>query len=136
MPEHQIRLRAAWEARFDRAGGQAPVRVDLPAPWPPGPERAFQLRRGFQSPRIDPARETVRLRLADVPGLTEARLNGEALIGPIAPLGAGTHEFPLANPLPQRNLLELEIDPSRWNRPDAEAAGTWGRVALVIVPIG
>jgi hypothetical protein len=83
-----------------------------------------RLERSFRTPPIDPARETVRLRLEAVPGLLRVWLNGEPLHD--GPGDCDALDLPLTGRLRDRNLLALEFDPSRaGERP-------WGQVALVI----
>lgn len=126
MPEHLIRLRAAWEAEeADPTDGTR--RVDLPASWSSGPSR---LRRFFRPPPLDPALEALTLRLERVPGLESVRLNGRELARP----GPGVErlEILLEADLPARNLLELALGPAARAAP----AEGWGAVALVIRPAG
>jgi hypothetical protein len=124
MPEHLIYLRRAWEGHFGPGAAGAVRRVDLPTAWPadlPGPVR---LSRAFNRPPLDPGRETLALRLGAVPGLLSVRLNGR----PLATSGPAGSELPLSDPLPPRNVLLLELDPSA----AATAGPGWGEVALVI----
>ena len=119
MPEHLIRLRGAWDWA-DPAGTR---RLDLPTTWPPGLAGPLVLSRRFRRPRIDPDRESLAIRLADVPGLIVARLNGDEIARPDS--GASTLEV-APGPLPDGNLLTLEVDPA------GVGEGPWGSIALVI----
>jgi hypothetical protein len=123
MAVHPIRLRGGWEA-FAVAGGSA-QRVTLPlAAFPEGSDR-LRLVRPFQSPPLDPARESLWLRLDNVPGLVAVTLNGR-------PLGRPPFDPPLNLPLgqglPARNRLVLEVESGQ-----ADPGSPWGDVALLIV---
>lgn len=132
MPEHEIRLRAAWEGEFV----DVPVRrVDLPTVWSPGLSAPFVLRRAFRPPRYDPAAETLLLRLLDVPGLDEIRLGAALTLEPGEILDREI-EIELPATLPDRCVLELRVDPSRWATPPAYSDAAWGRVSLLIRPRG
>jgi hypothetical protein len=116
---HLIRLRAAWEAVLDGA------RVNLPVNWPIHLDCPFEISRRFNAPRIDPRRETARLRFESVPGLVHARLNDIEIV--IDPFSSMTSVLSLDS----KNLLVLTIDPAAWrDRPGAER--DWGHVAIVI----
>jgi hypothetical protein len=128
MSEHWIRLRGGWRADRDAAAGP-PGWLALPLAQPPWPDPPATLSRHFQAPPIDPVRERVTLVIDATPGLAAVRLNGRDL-GP--PDAMGTLRVDLPADLPTRNLLELE--PAR--DPPPGHAGAWGRVALVIRPIG
>lgn len=121
MPEHLIRLRGAWQREGEDAG-----RIDLPTTWGPSPQGLVLLTRRFGRPRIDPTGEALALRLAEVPGLRSIRLNGRVLrtSGPIP----GDLDLEFDGPLPSKNLLELEVEPS------AAGEAPWGSIALVIRP--
>jgi hypothetical protein len=123
MPEHEIRLRAAWDGTF-RDGVR---RVDLPACWAAGEERPSRLARRFQSPRLDPRSECLFIRLVDVPGLTEIHLDGRPLL--VTP-GTGGLEVELPGGLPGSHRLELELG-GEAVRGECTPGG-WGRVSLVI----
>ena len=122
---HAIRLRGGWDCEA-RDGTTRPLALPLDR-WPdaPGP---FRLIRRFGRPPIDVGRESLALRLGNVPGLREARLNGRPLDGPTA--GESTWEVPIEGDLPARSVLELDVDPA-----DMTQGGVgWGEVALVIRP--
>jgi len=121
MAEHLIRLRGAWQRE-----GASPGRIDLPTTWPAHLESPLILSRRFRRPRIDPAAESLLLRLEAVPGLRVVRLNGRDIARP-AP-GASSLELVPDGPLPESNQLVLEIDPT------AAGQGPWGTIALVIRP--
>jgi hypothetical protein len=130
MPEHVIRLRAAWDFESVAPSAESPRRVDLPVIWSHEITAPFRLARAFQTPRIDPEHECVILRLAEVSGLTRVVLNGcrlRAFDG-----GTCDSELPLGQLNPGRNLLELHVDPSRWRSDRGESSGPWGTIALVI----
>lgn len=122
MPEHRIRLRAAWE-RIDPDGDGSPARVDLPTTWAEADrDRPIRLARRFGRPRVDDATGAVVLELADVPGLRAIRLNGRGLPVPAGDPG----RVDLGGRLEARNVLELDVVPAR-------AEGTpWGSIALVV----
>ena len=123
MPEHLIQLRRAWDAHLRRGEAEEVRRVDLPTAWPadlPGPVR---LARAFRRPPLDPGHESLALRLESVPGLRAVRLNDAQLPLP----AAGALEYALADSLPPRNVLRLELDPAA-----AAVEPAWGKVALVI----
>jgi len=136
MPEHWIRLRAAWEWHAPGASS-GPRRVDLPAPGFPG---GSLLVRAFQRPSIDPRRETLWLRLDDTPGLASVALNGRVLTRDPGP--GRTLRLPIDSDLPMHNRLLLELRPDWPGPPEPgveSAAGpappppSWGLVALVVV---
>jgi hypothetical protein len=122
MPEHAIQLRKAW---LERPRLSHPRRLDLPLPSPP--DRILHITRAFGRPPIDPARETLSLRLQDIPGLSAVLLNAQVLWQ--GPADANTNTLNLALPpdLPARNLLELQITPC-----SQHATTPWGRIALVV----
>jgi hypothetical protein len=122
MTEHLIRLRGGWE--WHAPGDDPERRVTLPMIWPTGLAARVHLRRSFQRPPLDPAREALALRLESITGLVVVRLNSRELVRP-GP-GVSVLCLPLDDPLPPRNVLDLEIDP-----PEA-GAEPWGTIALVI----
>jgi hypothetical protein len=128
MPEHRIRLRGAWDWHVPEGDSEVVRRVDLPTGWPAGLGSPFRLVRRFGSPRFDPATESARLELRDVPGLVAARLNGRDL--PHPPAGSRDWSIPLAEPLPDRNVLVLEVELGT----GSAVPGPWGSVSLVISP--
>ena len=125
MSEHLIRLRGGWEFHM----GESVRRLALPLTWPPGLVSRVRLVRPFNRPPIDLQSERLGLRLDDVRGLLAVRLNGRELARP-AP-GTSMLELPLDEPLPARNVLELDVAPETTVEPAA-----WGRIALVIRPRG
>lgn len=131
MAEHRIRLRAAWDLAPAPGGPPGPARrVDLPAPWPGDAGPTALLRRGFGRPRLDPGRESARLELADVPGLVAVVVNGRRVEpGP----GEGVLSVPLPDPLPARNVVELEVDLAGLD--PAARARPWGSIAVVVGPL-
>jgi hypothetical protein len=126
MSEHRIRFRGGWEA--SPAGGDpgAIRRLTLPIAWGSATARPICLTRRFGHPSIDPAVESVRLELRDVPGLRSVQLNGNDL-GPI-PLDVDDWTIPLAGLLEARNTLTLEVVAP----PAIDPPGDWGSIALVI----
>lgn len=127
MPEHRIRLRAAWE-RLD-PGNSTSRRVDLPIAWSADDLRAsFTLRRGFGTPRIDPDRESVNLEVSNAPGLVALRINGRPVPLPYAqPIRVA-----IGPELGHRNTIEVDaerIGDHEWD----DATRRWGEVALIIV---
>ncbi|HWE38305.1 MAG TPA: hypothetical protein VG406_17165 [Isosphaeraceae bacterium] len=126
MPGHLIRLRGAWERRDPAVPDAVPARVVLPLDRPLA-DAPFRLERRFGLPRPGPG-ESVRLRLEEVPGLVAVALNGQPLAQPAPGTTALTLEPGPA--LQRRNVLALDVDPSRWASPPE----TWGRVALEIGP--
>jgi hypothetical protein len=129
MPEHLIRLRAAWDCQRCDGGAVPCARIDLPVVWADHDAGPNRLSRSFGRPEIDAAREALWLRLDDVPGLRCVRLNGAVLLTPET-RGGSSHELRLPHSLLPRNTLELEVQPpsSRSDR------SPWGRIALVIRP--
>jgi len=126
MPEHRIRFRGAWDWHGPDGEAEVARRVTLPADWPADLAGPFRLLRRFGRPPFDPAAETARLDLANVPGLVAARLNGRDL-GEIPP-GAIDWSFPLADALLPRNALVLEVELP----PGVEGRRGWGSIALVV----
>lgn len=129
MPDHLIRLRRGWEP-CGATAGQPPRLFALPRPgFPEGPGAVTTLCRWFRSPPIDPACETLWLRLDAVPGLIFVALNGvEIAHDPFRELPL---TIPLGNDLPARSQLILGVG----LLPDAErppAGFAWGDVALVV----
>jgi hypothetical protein len=138
MSEHLIRLRGGWHwlDPGPGTGGADPLVQDvatgrpvtLPIRWPADPVVAgcVHLVRSFGPPPLNPADETLVLRLADVGGLVAVRLNGREIARP-AP-GTTALDIPLPAVLPRRNLLILDVNPPQ---PDP-ARNPWGAIALVI----
>ncbi len=85
----------------------------------------MRLSRAFGRPPTDPDRETLWLRLSDVPGLKVVRLNGQVVMERSD--RASDFEIPLPDDLPARNRLELEVDGGA-----ALPVSTWGRIAIVV----
>jgi hypothetical protein len=136
MTQHLIRLRGGWfrvdpEWMPDPSAPPAGDRVTLPLTWPdaPGWRGRVRLVRSFGPPPVDPARESLSLRLDQVGGLVSAQLNGREIARP-AP-GTRALEIPLSEALPRRNLLILDVDVPAAGGPRAPHA-PWGEVALVI----
>jgi hypothetical protein len=122
MCDHLIRLRGGWVCQ--EPGGGSARRLTLPVTWTSGLTGRVRLLRSFQRPPFDPARESLALRLESIPGLVVVRLNGREHARPTESPGALW--LSLDDPLPSRNLLELEVEPS------ADSAEPWGVIALVI----
>lgn len=130
MSEHRIPLRRAWRLLRPRAGPPDATPIDLPSALLPGPgDGPFRLVRAFHAPRLDPDRESLSLRIDDLPGLVAARLDDAPL--PWTPDEPGPVEIPLDGLVAPgaRATLALEVEPG----PEAPAAPA-GRVALVIRP--
>jgi hypothetical protein len=130
--EHLIRLRGGWECIGGHFGGDpaVPARLTLPVDWPDGLHEPLRLTRRFSAPPLDPEREQLLLRLADIAGLCSVALNDRLLA---APAGESALELPLAEHIAARNVLVLEVDPRAW----ADAPGArlgWGSIALVVRP--
>lgn len=117
MADHRIPLRRAWEARF----GDDARRLDLPTVWGDSEIPASILRRFHWPARVGDG-EVIHLELDELPGMTEATLNGRTLGD--SPCLLSPNEL-----RPSGNLLVLALDPSAVTR-----EGEWGRVALVIGP--
>jgi hypothetical protein len=130
MPEHRIRFRGGWVSCALDGDPADVARLSLPIVWPSGIEGAIRLSRRFGCPPIDPAFESVRLELRDVPGLRSLRLNGVDLGMP--PPGVLDWTLPLAEALDARNTLTLEVVPDQVS--PVEIPGGWGSIALVIAP--
>lgn len=127
--EHWIRLRGAWTCHGLGPDADPGRRVDLPTQGPPDRDRPFRMNRPFGRPRLDPLRESLTIRLEGVGGLRLVRLNGRVVAEPTA--GTEALELPLPEPLPARNVLELEVDPAGRLGP-APGDARWGCVALVV----
>jgi hypothetical protein len=126
MPEHGIRLRGAWEWQAIARDAGFTRRVTLPIEWPEGQVGPVRLIRRFNGPPIDPSRETVFLRLEKVPGLLAIRLNNGTYDGPLDE--TLSLDLSCFGPLAAKNVLTLEVDPTR----AARAGEAWGHVALVV----
>jgi hypothetical protein len=122
MSEHIIRLRGGW--LYHDPDGVSERRLTLPVAWTPGLTERVRLVRLFQRPAIDPGRESLALRLESIPGLVVVRLNGREQARPSA--RSGSLFLSLEEPLPSRNVLELEAEPP------AGCSEPWGVIALVI----
>jgi hypothetical protein len=91
------------------------------------------LARWFQTPTLDPRRESLWLRLDSVPGLIVVALNGDTIAQ--APFSAFPLLFPLPEVLPARNRIIL--DAYFPGPPDVPAIGfLWGEVGLLIQDAG
>jgi hypothetical protein len=124
IPEHRIRLRGGWEWH-DPDGARPPRRAVLPLDAPPGGPGPIRLVRWFQTPRYDPARESLWLRLENVDGLGRVCLNDREIA--CGPFGPDPTLLPLGDQLPGRNRLTLDVIPA----PRSDAS-PWGMVALAI----
>ncbi len=128
MKEHLIRLRGGWVAWNENVETSSTEegpgeRISLPRTWTSTTRpRRVRLVREFGAPRLDPDRESLSLRMEQVPGLISARLNGQELA--LAESGTSFREFPIGPLLSRRNLLILEVEP--------EGQKLWGVIALVI----
>jgi hypothetical protein len=125
MSEHLIRLRGGWE--WHEPGADPSRRVTLPMTWPAGLSGRVRLVRSFHRPPFDPARETLAIGLESVAGLVLVRLNDRELAWPDA--GVTALRLPLDDPLPPRNVLELEVEPP------VVGVEPWGTIALVIARV-
>lgn len=126
MPEHRIRLRGAWVWAATDQAGPPTRRIDLPLTALGDLPPRFRLARKFGRPPFDPASQSLRLELADVPGLVAVALNGESL--PRSSSAEGDWSIPLDDPLPPRNTLTLDVDLGSV----AALEGPWGSIALVV----
>lgn len=121
--EHWIRLRGGWDT-----DPPSERRISLPLNTPEPLTTRSRLVRPFQKPPLQPGRESLWIHLADVPGLVQIHLNGEPL-----PLhnSLPNQWIRLADDLPQRNRLVLEVEPLQ---PSSVASPpfVWGSIALVI----
>lgn len=130
MTGHWIRLRGGWEWQTATTEEALPKRLTLPLEWPTDLSQSVRLLRSFQCPSFDPITESLSLRLDEVSGLLAVWLNDRELARPAGQ--CVTLVLPLADALPRRNLLVLEVQPPRR---DSEAAPVpWGVIALVIQP--
>ena len=127
--EHFIRLRGGWERQAEGEGNIPTPRITLPTTWPPDWIASIRLRRSFGRPPIDVDRQELVLRLEDVAGLRRVWLNDRAL--PLPEIPGDSIVLPIGDPLPDRNVLILEIDPSSWAIGE-RGPGVWGSIALVI----
>lgn len=129
MTEHLIRLRGGWEPGGPSANDlKRPFRLPL-RDFPEGPAADARIVRRFQTPRLEPASDTLWLRLDAVPGLISVVLNDREIAR--RPFPEGPLLIPLGEDLPARNRLILVVEvlpPDRAPPPDF----LWGDVALVI----
>ncbi len=107
LNEHSIRLRGGWECRWAAPGEPPPGRLVLPTRWTSDQTGTVTLTRRFGRPALDAARESLFLRLDQVPGVCSLHVNGQ-LLAPISP-ASSRFEFPLAGLL-DRNQLDVEVD--------------------------
>ena len=128
MTEHVIRLRGGWECHSGHCE-DAVTRITLPVCWPLGFPSRVRLTRSFQRPNVDQEREAISLRLEDVTGLAELKLNGSPV--PL-PDRRSCLEIPLEHELPARNRLALEVELAPLERDGTGATAPWGSIALVI----
>ena len=75
MPEHRIRLRGGWWCH-GLSDSPSPAARQPATTWDPGQPGPVRLVRQFGCPAINRSRETVVLRLEDVPGLVAVQMNG------------------------------------------------------------
>lgn len=129
MPEHSIRLRGGWEWHEGSGPSATRQRLTLPGLLPTAESDHIRLVRAFGCPALDHARERLVLRLGDVPGLLIAWLNDRELARPAE--GCATLEIGLDLPLPARNVLLLDVNPSAQNAGGRRSA--WGNIAIVVV---
>jgi hypothetical protein len=129
MSEHMIRFRGGWEWHDLEEGAAAPRRVTLPLTWPPDRRSLVRLVRSFHAPRLELGRETLALQMEAVEGLKSVWLNGREIARPIP--GTSKLNLLLDVPLPARNLLVLEVEPSLPSELH-QADSLWGTIALVI----
>lgn len=127
--EHLIRLRGPWSCRTRLDDTEAEARIDLPTPISPSMGSTIRLARSFGRPPIDPERESLALRFEAVEGLREVRLNGRILSRPAA--GIDALELTIDEPLPPRNLLEMDVDPP-CEPLRSNGSEPWGCIALVV----
>jgi hypothetical protein len=130
MSEHRIRLRGGWLLRETAPQVATPRRITLPLPGFASDAGGIVLFRSFQRPPLDPARESLWLRLDDVPGLRSVALNNRRIA--LVPPGVSSLLVPLGDDLLARNELRLDVDPVA-SRDTSEPDAPWGEVALVIV---
>jgi hypothetical protein len=130
MREHWIRLRGGWEWFELSERPTRSRRLTLPVEqWPASLSGPIRLVRRFGCPPLDPARESLVLRLEDVSGLVALRFNDRQL----EPPADGSDSLRLEPVLP-RNELVLDVDPTRaTGRHDSPTR--WGQIALVVRPI-
>jgi hypothetical protein len=130
MSEHRIRLRGGWLLLEPTSRDATRRRITLPLGGFAANAGKIILFRSFQRPPLDPGRESLWLRLDDVPGLLSVALNDRRIA--LVPNGVSNLLVPLGDDLPARNQLQLDVDPlagRHASKPDAP----WGEVALVIV---
>ena len=129
MKEHRIRLRGGWLWIDPTSSDSTPRRVSLPLPGFPHESQRVILFRSFQSPPLEPDRETLWLHLQSVPGLVRLTLNEHEL-----------HEEPdhqkgllyrIGAALPAHNRLILDVHPADAKN-DQGVQASWGEVSLVI----
>lgn len=132
MPEHKIRLRAAWEADFADNANTVTSRLDLPIIWPDQARFPIRLRRAFNAPRYDTNREALFLSLQNCSGISLLWIDGSLLQQLTSEL-ANPIEIELPSLSPARHVLELELaldtlDQSLLASPNAQP---WGEISLV-----
>jgi hypothetical protein len=95
----------------------------------------IRLSRRFQSPKVDPASESVCLRLENVPGLMAAYLNDQPLNLKLVQPDSGLLEIPLqasAEQVPCLLKLEVSMEGQQRTSGGTEPPAAWGSIALVI----
>lgn len=134
MTEHEIRLRRAWTVIVPGMEENRSFRVDLPAPWPPGPARQFRLQRRFQRPRLDRTSDRLLLRISDAPGWVRIRLDGRELeAGEPDPGTLKDWDLTMHSPRAGGSaVLEIDVDFRAGDEDRANRPSSWGAIRLVI----
>ncbi len=128
MTDHRIRLRRGWEL-LDPGQTPAPGSLTLPlTEFPDWPATPHRLGRWFNTPPLDPTRETLWLQLAAVRGLRSIRLNDHEVA--MSPFSEEPLLVPLGEHLQNRNQLVLDVDLDSATRPPP--GFFWGDIALLI----
>ncbi|ODU00731.1 MAG: hypothetical protein ABS79_02880 [Planctomycetes bacterium SCN 63-9] len=132
MSSHVIKFRKAWECHDLENPDMPPRRLYLPLSANSSVPNQARLSRAFGCPPLAWGRETLTIRLEQVPGLQALRLNDRPI--PLPKPMVATLEVPLNAPL-ARNRLILDVCFEPATSQESSSHAGWGKIALVITPI-